>query len=72
MSCPRWLNCIHAVRETNRAPSLTGQYIGQIYQTKYFGSRQIAFSVENLFDEKYYDYYIGRERSYLLQLSLNW
>ncbi|GAB6147192.1 hypothetical protein [Desulfocicer niacini] len=63
---------IHAVRKTNRAPSLTGQYIGQIYQTKYFGSPQIAFSVENLFDEEHYDYSIGRERSYFLQLNLNW
>ena len=42
------------------------------YETKYFGSPQIAFSVENLFDEEYYDYSIGRERSYFLQLSLNW
>jgi len=83
--------------------SLTGQYIGQIYktkyntdipdvykansktwvwgakltadlpcETKYFAKPQISFSVENLFDEEYYDYSIGRERSYFLQLSLNW
>jgi iron complex outermembrane receptor protein len=83
--------------------SLTGQYVGQIYKTKYntdipnvykanskvwlwqakltadlpwesryFKNVQLSFSVENLFDEEYFDYSIGRERSFFTEVKINW
>ena len=33
---------------------------------------QLSFSVENLFDKEYFDYYVGRERSYFVEMSLKW
>jgi iron complex outermembrane receptor protein len=33
---------------------------------------QVSLSVENLFDEEYYAYYIGRERSYFAEIKLGW
>ena len=42
------------------------------YESPYFKDVQISLSVENLFDEEYYDYYIGRERSYFVEFKLNW
>jgi len=83
--------------------SLSGQYTGRIYQSKYntdipdvykansetwlwqakqtstipvnasyLDNIQLSLSVENLFDEEYFDYSIGRERSYFAELKLNW
>jgi iron complex outermembrane receptor protein len=83
--------------------SLSGQYTGRIYKTKYntdipdvykansetwlwqakltstiplnanyLDNIQLSFSVENLFDEEYFDYHIGRERSYFAEIKLNW
>ncbi len=42
------------------------------FESKYFGKPQLSFSVENLFDEEYYDYYIGRDRSYFVELRFDW
>ena len=33
---------------------------------------ELSFSVENLFDKKYFDYNIGRERSYFVEMRLKW
>ena len=33
---------------------------------------KLSFSVENLFDREYFDYNIGKERSYFVELSLKW
>ena len=33
---------------------------------------ELSFSVENLFDKEYYEYYVGRERSYFVEVSLKW
>jgi iron complex outermembrane receptor protein len=83
--------------------SLSGQYSGRIYKTKYntdipnvykansktwlwqaklsstipinanyLDNIQLNLSVENLFDEEYFDYSIGRERSYFAEIKLNW
>jgi iron complex outermembrane receptor protein len=83
--------------------SLTGQYVGQIYKTKYntdipnvykanskvwlweaklttdmpwkskhFKNIKLSLSVENLFDEEYFDYAIGRERSYFVKAKIDW
>ncbi len=32
----------------------------------------VSLAVDNLFDEDYYDYYIGRGRSYLLEVAAKW
>jgi iron complex outermembrane receptor protein len=32
----------------------------------------ISFSVQNLFDEEYYKYYIGRDRRYFCEVSFTW
>jgi iron complex outermembrane receptor protein len=83
--------------------SLTGQYVGQIYKTKYntdipdvykanskvwlwqakltgdmpwkskyYKNIQFSLSVENLFDEEYFEYSIGRERSYFAEVKIDW
>ncbi|WDN88787.1 iron complex outermembrane recepter protein [Desulfosarcina sp. BuS5] len=33
---------------------------------------ELSFSVENLFDREYYEYYVGSERSYFVEVSLKW
>ncbi|MCK5509250.1 MAG: TonB-dependent receptor [Desulfobacterales bacterium] len=33
---------------------------------------EISFSVENLFDKEYYEYYVGGERTYFGEVSLKW
>jgi len=33
---------------------------------------EISFSVENLFDREYYEYYVGRERSYFVEACVKW
>ncbi|MCD6561650.1 MAG: TonB-dependent receptor [Deltaproteobacteria bacterium] len=33
---------------------------------------EVSFSVENLFDREYYESYVGRERSYFMEVSLKW
>ena len=33
---------------------------------------EVSFSVENLFDKEYYDYYVGRERSYFVEACIRW
>ena len=33
---------------------------------------EVSFSVENLFDREYYDYYVGRERSYFVEACIRW
>jgi len=33
---------------------------------------EVSFSVENLFDREYFDYSIGKERSYFVEMSLKW
>jgi len=41
-------------------------------ESRYLKIIQISLSVENLFDEEYYDYEIGRERSYFAEIKINW
>ena len=33
---------------------------------------ELSFSVENLFDREYFDYSVGRERSYFVEMRLKW
>lgn len=42
------------------------------YKSKYFKNLQLALSVENIFDQEYYDYSIQRERSYFAELKIDW
>ena len=42
------------------------------YETRYIKKIRVSLSVENLFDEEYYEYSIGRERSFFLELKLDW
>jgi iron complex outermembrane receptor protein len=41
-------------------------------KSKYLQGAELSFSVKNLFDEEYYDYYVGRDRSYFVELKMNW
>ena len=83
--------------------SLSGQYTGRIYKSKYntdisdvfkaqsqtwlwntklsaelpfrsdyFKSFEVSFSVENLFDTEYYNYFIGRGRNYFVGVKMTW
>ena len=33
---------------------------------------EISLSVNNIFDEEYFEYYIGRERSYFAEATIKW
>ena len=41
-------------------------------ESVYLKDIKLSLSVENLFDEEYYAYEIGRERSYFAEVQLNW
>ena len=33
---------------------------------------EVSFSVDNLFDKKYYDYYLGNDRTYFVEACIRW